>query len=199
MASLELDKRLYPEEREEYFRKCMERLNGIDGNIPFPDYAKAHRSHYTAINYDHIWSGAKENERYYLSENPYCLTEPVTDKYKILLPTGIKFTSLTTHEVICCDILEFLRVLKGVDGKRHFTNGEVNIHLRNCLKDAIPYLTLREAINVVITYVRGSHVYFTKEYVPCLASTDYDRERTYCCNFFLYHCHIAYNVNNQQR
>lgn len=198
MAGLELDRTLYPEEREEYFRKCIERLNGIDGNIPFPEYTKGHRSYYPSINYAHSSSGAKENERYYLCENPYGLTEPVSDKYKILLPTGIKFKSLTTHEVICCDILEFLRIIKGVDGKRHFTCGEVNLHLRNCLRDAKPYLTLREAINVVISYVRGKHVYFTKEHVPCLVPNGHGGERE--TNFYyLLHCHIAYNVNNQQK
>lgn len=198
MAGLSLDTTLYPEERAEYFCKCMERLNGIDGNIPFPDYAREHKSYYSSINYAHRNSGAKENERYYLCENPHCLTEPVRDKYKILLPTGIQFKSLTTHEVICCDILEFLQIIKGIDGKRHITCGEVNLHLRNCLRYAQPYLTLREAIEVVISYVRGKHVYFTKEYVPCLVPNGNGGERE--TNFYyILHCHIAYNVNNQQR
>lgn len=198
MATLEIDKTLYPEEREEYFRKCMERLNGIDGNIPFPDYTSKHRSSISSINYAHYNSGAKENERYYLCENPYCLTEPISDKYKILLPTGIQFKSLTTHEVISCDILEFLKVIRGIDGKRHFSCGEVNLHLRNCLRYAKPYLTLREAIDTVVSYVRGKHIYFTKEHVPCLVPTGYGGERE-SDFYYILHCHIAYNVNNQQR
>lgn len=176
-----------PEELDAYYKTCIQNFKAVSGNIPFPKFLEENGRRANA--------SVVENERYYLCSQPYAICGYSSDLKKIQLVTGLRFRSLSSHNVKSVDIRTFIGGLRDIDTNAFVkSNGSINYHLRAILQNAKPYLTLREAIDEMIRYIGKQHVYFTREtvknYWPNSSSTGI---------FSIWSCHFAHGINENSR
>lgn len=175
------------EEIEEYNIKCINNFKGVAGNIPFHQFLKE--------NGRRIFAPVKENERYYLSSQPYAISSKIKDLNQLQLITGLRFRSLTTHEYTNVDIRTFMGGLRDIDtGIYVSSKGSINYHLNAILNNANPYLTLREVIDEMIQYIGKQHVYFTYE-----TANNYFPNTESKHTFAIWSCHFAHGINENSR
>lgn len=165
-------------EREEYILSQIPYFLDVGGNIPFSTFIKENG---LRCPQPHV----KLEDRLYLCEQPLGLSQIIhwcTREEKLI--NALKFKSLSTHQIVNVDIRWFIKWEHDKDNNIWYANGTVNKHLRACLKNAVPYLTLRELIMEAVRYIGKDHIYFT------------------CPNLklpFLWDCNFAEYVNHSQR
>lgn len=187
MAELTVDETIHNEEEmNEYINKCIQKLFSIEGNMPFSEFRR------TGASYKH--PNIVENERYYLCKNPFGISGYIRSRFIPQLPTAIRLRSLTTHETIIVDIRLLLGSKTDLNRTRIFGSGVINNHLRGCIRVATPYLTLREAMQELISFIGERHIYFTGETVEY-----YDESLKRNVKTTIWSCHFAEYVNHKSK
>lgn len=171
MATRELVFRYSKKDIEGYENRCLANFLGVGGNISFLEFNKTNGFLITGRR-----SYIPENERMYLSHQPFhvshCLKEGVPqrcsiDNVKCNLITAINLISLSSREIIPIDVRLLLPkclLLKYLSNDtRHIRTGTINKYLFYLIKNAVPYITLKEVIQGLIQFIGNKHVYFKFE------------------------------------
>lgn len=73
--------------------------------------------------------------------------------------------SLTTHKTICLDVRNLLIRGRFINGEIYSPKGTINTYIFNLIKNAIPYITLREVLQGLVQFIGNKHIYFEIEIV----------------------------------
>lgn len=73
--------------------------------------------------------------------------------------------SLTTHKTICLDVRNLLIRGRFINGEIYSPKGTINTYIFSLIKNAIPYLTLREVLQGLVQFIGNKHIYFEIEIV----------------------------------
>lgn len=170
MAKLEVWYRYSQIQIDEYINRGLANFMGVGGNMPFEDFIKKSGGYWrTAM------SCIPTNERFYLARQPfaYCggikadyeYREPVFSEKDCASITGLNLISLTTHETICFDVRNLLVRPRSIDGKVYEPKGIINSYAFDLIRNAVPYITLREVLQGLVQFIGNKHIYFEGERV----------------------------------
>lgn len=186
------------QEIDEYASRCLSHFFGIGGNIPFPKFKKEYGMNVA-------YSKIALNERFYIAKQPYALCKRtiIADKcydYPMIPPcnencdliTGINLVSLSTRNIACLDIRHLLKMAIDSEGNIHLPTGAINLHLARLIDNAQPYITLREVLQELVSFVGNRHIFFKEEIVVGKIDPYLKRplkKQILNCHFAEYVCH----------
>lgn len=187
------------EELDAFENKCLDVFRGIGGNMPFPEFVSKFGKRYV---------GEREipvAERLYLASNPFAVSGlpkaglhydwRILKLDEVRSVSGFRFVSLSTRKTVVVDIRDLMQSGINSEGKIYRSNGLVNRHIAECLKNAVPYLTLREVMEETVRFIGREHVFFTIEEVKVRPRWWRGQEYDDLVERDFYHCHLAQGVN----
>lgn len=194
------------EEIQAYKRRCLEDFYGIGGNRPiealteqytFPSYEICNANERFALSKnplslcaDVVEAGVEyETFRTYKGEfhaiNPkeYNRNHYICPSDDFIAPVqGISFYSTLTGKKYVKPLITFIRKIERFDGDGT-PHGDVNQHLLKKIREAKPYITIRELLEELIEYIGNNEFYFTIEHWQILKHG--------ICDRYLYNCYLA--------
>lgn len=171
-------------EIEEYQKKCIQAFLGKAGNLPYDRYIDKYGFTPFVI--------PNENERYALLDEPksFCYDFVLPDKEyetftdlngrtfaedrdnRLLCPSdnlapilGIAFESSISGEKFSVPLEDFIHPLKNtLESKVDvYPHGDVNAQLLQVIRDTTPYVTMKELLDEIVSYIGVQEFYFKTE------------------------------------
>lgn len=171
-------------EIEEYRNNCIQSFLGRAGNLPYDRYINKYGFTSFVI--------PNENERFALLEEPksFCYDFVLPDKEyetftdlsgrryakdgdnRLLCPSenlapilGVAFESSISGKIFCVPLEDFIHPLKNtLESKVDvYPHGDVNEHLLSVIRETAPYITMKELLYEMISYIGAHEFYFKSE------------------------------------
>ena len=183
MAKLECCYSYSQTQIDEYINRGLSNFMKLGGNIPFTDFMKKNK-------WESAMTDIPVNERFYLAKQPFAYCGGIKADYEYKKPlfsekdcapiTGLNLISLTTHKTTCLDVRNLLIRGRFINGEIYSSKGTINTYIFSLIKNAIPYITLREVLQGLVQFIGNKHIYFEVEIVRGKKYVEWSSEPISC-------------------